>query len=160
MLKNSKNHLCYFKYLLLNTSKGRMEQEIDRQIAPLVCSDADSVPVCCGKETVKPKGKALCVPVDLCPYHHLWSTMGNDQKSDIMDTSQFPTQGGWTLPQRQGEKLSHSGGLRVKSLLFHIERSQLRWFRHLVMMSPGRLLWEVYMSNWAEAQDKSPQRDG
>lgn len=35
-------------------------------------------------------------------------------------------------------------GLGVEPLLLHIERSQLRWFGHLVRMPSGRLPWEVF----------------
>ncbi|KAF7644066.1 hypothetical protein LDENG_00228770, partial [Lucifuga dentata] len=35
-------------------------------------------------------------------------------------------------------------GLRVEPLLLHIERSQLRWFGHLIRMPPGRLSREVF----------------
>lgn len=34
--------------------------------------------------------------------------------------------------------------LRVEPLLLSIERSQLRWFRHLVRMPPGHLPVEVF----------------
>ena len=34
--------------------------------------------------------------------------------------------------------------LRVEPLLLHMERSQLRWFGHLVRMPPGRLPGEVF----------------
>ena len=30
--------------------------------------------------------------------------------------------------------------VKVESLLLHIERSQLKWYRHLIRMPPGRLL--------------------
>lgn len=35
-------------------------------------------------------------------------------------------------------------GLRAEPLLLHIERNQLRWFRHLVRMPPGCLAGEVF----------------
>ena len=44
--------------------------------------------------------------------------------------------------------------LRVEPLLLHIERSQLRWFGHLVRMSPGRLPGEVF---WACPPGKRPR---
>ncbi len=34
--------------------------------------------------------------------------------------------------------------LRVEPLLLHVERSQLRWFRHLIRMPPGCLPVEVF----------------
>ena len=37
-------------------------------------------------------------------------------------------------------------GLRVEPLLLCVERSQLRWFRHLVRMPPGRLPREVFLA--------------
>jgi len=37
-------------------------------------------------------------------------------------------------------------GLGVEPLLLRIERSQMRWLRHLVRMPPGRLLGEVTIS--------------
>ena len=37
-------------------------------------------------------------------------------------------------------------GLGVEPLLLCIERSQLRWFRHLVRMPPGRVPQEVFQA--------------
>ena len=37
-----------------------------------------------------------------------------------------------------------SSDLWVELLLPHVEKCQLRWFRHLVRMSPGRLTWWVF----------------
>ena len=44
--------------------------------------------------------------------------------------------------------------LKVEPLLLRIERNQLRWFRHLVRMLPGRLPGEEFMSNWEETRDR------
>ena len=38
-------------------------------------------------------------------------------------------------------------GLGVEPLLLRVERSQLRWFGHLVRMSPGRLPREVFQAS-------------
>ena len=37
-------------------------------------------------------------------------------------------------------------GLGVEPLLLCVERSQLRWFRHLMRMPPGRLPREVFLA--------------
>ena len=36
--------------------------------------------------------------------------------------------------------------LRAELLLLHVQRSQLRWFRHLIRMPPGRLPGEVFQA--------------
>lgn len=54
----------------LFTSKGGIEQEIDRWISG---SNANNVPVCRGVEGAELEGKALDLPVDLHSYSHLWS---------------------------------------------------------------------------------------
>ena len=36
--------------------------------------------------------------------------------------------------------------LRIELLLLHVERSQLRWFKYLVRMPPGRLPGEVFQA--------------
>lgn len=49
--------------------------------------------------------------------------------------------------------------LRVEPLLLHVERSQLRWFVHLVRMTPGHIPGEVFWAcptgrrPWGQAQD-------
>lgn len=60
-----------------------------------------------------------------------------------MDTSFLQMVGG--LSCRDGMR-SVGGALSSKSLLLHIKRSRLRWFRHLTRMPPGLLIGEVF---WA-----------
>jgi len=43
--------------------------------------------------------------------------------------------------------------LGVEPLLLHVERSQLRWFGHLIRMPPGRLPFEVF--DWEETPEQS-----
>uniref|UniRef100_A0A3Q3WHL4 Uncharacterized protein n=1 Tax=Mola mola TaxID=94237 RepID=A0A3Q3WHL4_MOLML len=43
----------------------------------------------------------------------------------------------WVVTERTRSSLDIRGELGVKPLLFRIERSQLRWFGHLVRMPPG-----------------------
>ena len=71
-----------------------------------VCSDADSLPFCCGEERAEPKGKALCLPVDL---RHEPQIVTERMKLQIQvaEIRFLCTEVG--LPQRQGEKLSLLG---------------------------------------------------
>ncbi|KAK5868011.1 hypothetical protein PBY51_012458 [Eleginops maclovinus] len=49
-------------------------------------------------------------------------------------------------------------GLGVEPLLLRVERSQLRWFRHLVRMPPGRLPREVFQARPAGKRPRGRPR--
>ena len=113
---------------VLFTSEGRVEGEINRRIG--VASAAMQAK----HWTVLVKN----LPVSLRSNPHLWSrALGSDRKNKIVDTS------GLRLRDRV-RSLDTRGRLGVESLLLRIERSQLRWFRHLVRIPPGRLPLEVF----------------
>ena len=75
--------------------RGKWSDEIDRRIG------AGSAPVLRGEEGAEPIGKALCLPVDLHSYPHLWSrALGSDQKNKIAGTgscNELPSKGGRAL---------------------------------------------------------------
>jgi len=50
--------------------------------------------------------------------------------------------------------------LGVEPLLLHVERSQLRWFGHLIRMPPGRQLFRGFpgRSNWEETPGNSQDK--
>ena len=49
-------------------------------------------------------------------------------------------------------------GLGVEPLLLCVERSQLRWFRHLVRMPPGRIPREVFQAHPAGRRPRGRPR--
>ena len=49
-------------------------------------------------------------------------------------------------------------GLRVEPQLLCVERSQLRWFGHLVRMPPGRLPWQVFQARPAGRRPRGRPR--
>ncbi|KAI3369961.1 hypothetical protein L3Q82_024762 [Scortum barcoo] len=109
-----------FKYLgVLFTSEGKMEHEIDRRIGA-------------ASAVMRSVYRTIVVKMELSRKANL----------SIYRSVYAPTLTYGHELWRKGEKLSHSGGAgarRVELLLLHIERSQLRWLRHLFRMPPGRL---------------------
>ena len=126
-----------FKYLgILFSSKGTREREMGQRIGVVLRS------LCCTVvKRDEPEGKALNLPVNLCSYPHLWSwRVGHDRKNEIMDTSCRNGFSGVSLRDRVRSSAIWEG-LRGEPLLLCVERSQLRWFGHLVRMPPGSFPW-------------------
>ncbi len=85
----------------------------------------------------------------LHPHLRSWG-MGHDWKNDITNTtaemSFLRRRFGVTLRVKMRSSVICEE-LWVEPLLLCAERSQLRWFRHLVRMSPCRLAMEVFQAN-------------
>lgn len=66
------------------------------------CSDVDAAPDCHGEERAEFKSEVIDLPVNLCPYTHLWSwALCSDWKKEIADTNdgnELPLKGGWPFP--------------------------------------------------------------
>ena len=92
---------------------------------------------------VEPEGKALCLPSNLRSYSHLW-VMTESIRSRIQadEISFLRRMAGISLRDRVRSSVIRER-LGVEPLLLHLERSQLRWFGHLVRMPPERLPREV-----------------
>ena len=130
-----------FKYLgFLFTSEGRLEHETDRQIsaaAAVMRSLYRSVVV---KRELSRKAKlsiyrSIYVPT-LTYGHELW-VMTERIRSRIQaaEMSFLRRVAGRSLRDRVRSSVTQKE-LRVEPLLLHIERSQLRWLRHLFRMPP------------------------
>ena len=103
------------------------------------CSDTDVVSERCG-EGAESKGKALDLPLNLCSYTHLLSwAKGQDRRCKW---SKWVSFSGWLGEPLIRDKVRSSvtkEELRVKTLLLHIKRSQLRWLRHVF-----RIPWRYF----------------
>jgi len=133
-----------FKYLgVLFTSEGKMEREIDRRIgaAPAVKQALDrSVLV---KRELSRKAKlsiywSVYVPI-LTYGHELWVvTERTRSRIQVAEMSFLRRVAGLSLRDRvRSSDIRRELG--IEPLLLRIERSQLRWFGHLIRMPPGRL---------------------
>ena len=70
--------------------------------------------------------------------------MGNDRKNSIAAEMQFLRRtAGLTLRDRIRSSTIRES-LKAESLLLHIERSQLRWLRHVLRMPRERLAHQVF----------------
>ena len=138
-----------FKYLgILFTSEGRMEREIDRRIgaaSAVMRSLNRSVVV---KRELSRKAKLSIYRSIYAPTltygHELW-VMTERMRSRIQaaEMSFLRRVAGLSLRDRVRSSDIRER-LRVEPLLLRVERSQLRWFGHLVRMPPGRLPGEVF----------------
>ncbi|KAF7648618.1 hypothetical protein LDENG_00154150 [Lucifuga dentata] len=140
-----------FKYLHLTlTSEGKMECEIDRWIgaaSEVLWTLYWTVVV---KRELSQKARlsiyqSVYVPILICG-HKLWVVTerirSQIQVVEIRFLHRVP---GLTLRDRVRNS-DIQEGLGVELLLLHIERSQLRWFRHLIRMPPARLPREVFQA--------------
>ncbi|KAL4004686.1 hepatocyte cell adhesion molecule [Sarotherodon galilaeus] len=135
-----------FKYLgVLFTSDRRREWEIDRWIGAVAAG-------CCTgllwwiELSVKAKLSlywSIYAPT-LTYGHELW-VVTETTRSQIQAAEMgfLRRVAGLSLRDRV-RSLAIQEGLRVETLLLHIERSQLSWFGHLMRMPPERLLSEVF----------------
>ncbi|TWW59340.1 hypothetical protein D4764_06G0008700 [Takifugu flavidus] len=138
-----------FKYLgVLFTSEGRMEQEIDRRIgaASAVMRTLHwSVVV---KRELSRKAKLsvywlIFVPT-LTYGHELWvMTERTRSRVQAAEMSFLRRVAGLSLRDRVRSSAIREE-LGVEPLLLRVERSQMRWLRHLVRMPPGHLPGEVF----------------
>nr|XP_054604743.1 uncharacterized protein LOC129165490 [Nothobranchius furzeri]XP_054604744.1 uncharacterized protein LOC129165490 [Nothobranchius furzeri]XP_054604745.1 uncharacterized protein LOC129165491 [Nothobranchius furzeri] len=138
-----------FKYLgVLFTSESRRDREIDRRIgsaSAVMRALSRSVVV---KRELSHKARlsiyrSIYVPI-LTYGHELWvkteRTRSRIQAAKISFLRRVAR-----LSLRDRVRSSDiREGLGVEPLLLRIERSQLRWFGHLVRMPPGRLPGEVF----------------
>ena len=131
-----------FKYLgILVTSEGRMEREIDRRIgaaSAVMRALNRSVVV---KRELSRKAKlsiyrSIYVPT-LTYGHELWvMTERTRSRVQAAEMSFLRRVAGLSLRDRVRSSDIREG-LRVEPLLLHVERSQMRWFGHLMRMPPG-----------------------
>ncbi|KAI3369242.1 hypothetical protein L3Q82_007785 [Scortum barcoo] len=90
--------------LVLFTSEGKMEREIDRRIGAASAVMLRSVyRTVVGKEGAESKGEALSIYrsiyVPTLTYgHELWVMTERDKIADTSGRNEFPPQGGWALP--------------------------------------------------------------
>ena len=76
--------------------------------------------------------------------HEVWVvTERMRSQIQVAKMSFLQRQSGLSLSDRV-RSLDIRGELRLELLLLRIERSQLRWFGHLIRMPPGCLLVEVF----------------
>jgi hypothetical protein len=138
-----------FKYLgVLFTSEGRMEREIDRRIgaaSAVMRTLHRSVVV---KRELSRKAKlsiyqSIFVPT-LTYGHELWVvTERTRSRVQAAEMSFLRRVAGLSLRDRVRSSVIRRE-LGVDPLLLHVERSQMRWFGHLIRMPPGRLPGEVF----------------
>ncbi|KAF7642406.1 hypothetical protein LDENG_00258420 [Lucifuga dentata] len=140
-----------FKYLgVLFTSEDRMEREVDRWIgeaSEVLQMLYQTVVV---KRELSQKARlsiyqSIYVPI-LTYGHELWVTTKRTRSRIQAAEMRFLCRvSGLTLRDRVRSS-DIQEGLRVELLLLHIERSQLRWFGHLIRIPPGRLPREVFQA--------------
>lgn len=120
-----------------------------------VCSDADSVPACCGEEEAEIERGAVDLPVSLRSHCHVWPwAVNSDWKNEIPDT-------------RRGNELQRVAWLFLRNtvrsfgwvLLLHFAGgSPLRWLVHLTATPPECLLYEVLGHTQLEGHPKAHPR--
>ncbi|XP_049899777.1 uncharacterized protein LOC126389867 [Epinephelus moara] len=135
-----------FKYLgILFTSEGRMEREIDRRIGAASAVMQALIRSVVVKRELSQKAKlsiyrSIYAPI-LTYGHELW-VVTERMRSRVQAAEMSFLRRAAGLSFRDRVRSSDiREGLRVEPLLLHIERSQLRWFGHLVRMPSGRLPW-------------------
>ena len=138
-----------FKYLgVLFTSEGKMEREIDRRIGAASAVMRALRQSVVDKRELSQKAKlsiyrSIYVPT-LTYGHEVWVvTERTRSRIQAAEMSFLRRVAGLSLRDRV-RSLDIRERLRVEPLLLRIERSQLRWFGHLVRMPPGRLPEEVF----------------
>ena len=82
------------------------------------------------------KGASGCVPSTEVSHYSARLASGRNG---------FSPQGGWGLPEMV-RRSAIQEELGVEPLLLCVERSQLRWFGHLIRMPTGRLPREVFLA--------------
>ncbi|KAF7652554.1 hypothetical protein LDENG_00095270 [Lucifuga dentata] len=140
-----------FKYLgLLFMSEGRMEREIDRQIGTASEVLRTLYRTVVVKRELSQKARlsiyqSIYVPI-LTYGHELWVVTEKTRSWIQAAEMRFLRRvSGLTLRDRVRSSDIREG-LGVELLLLRIERSQLRWFGHLIRMPPGRFPREVFQA--------------
>uniref|UniRef100_A0A8C2ZC47 Reverse transcriptase domain-containing protein n=1 Tax=Cyclopterus lumpus TaxID=8103 RepID=A0A8C2ZC47_CYCLU len=138
-----------FKYLgVLFTSEGKVEREIDRRIGAAAAVKQALYRSVLVKRELSRKAKlsiywSVYVPT-LTYGHELWvATERTRSRIQAAEMSFLRRVAGLSLRDRVRSS-DIRGELGVESLLLRVQRSQLRWFGHLVRMPPGRLPLEVF----------------
>uniref|UniRef100_A0A8C2ZPF1 Reverse transcriptase domain-containing protein n=1 Tax=Cyclopterus lumpus TaxID=8103 RepID=A0A8C2ZPF1_CYCLU len=138
-----------FKYLgVLFTSEGKVEREVDRRIGAAAAVKQALYRSILVKRELSRKAKlsiywSVYVPT-LTYGHELWVvTERTRSRIQAAEMSFLRRVAGLSLRDRVRSS-DIRGELGVESLLLRVERSQLRWFGHLVRMPPGRLPLEVF----------------
>ncbi len=85
--------------------------------------------------------------------------MGHNQKSKIVGTSSWQRVAGIYHRDMVRSSVIREE-LGVETLLLCVERSQLRWFRHLVRMPPGHLPREMFQEHLAGKKPRGRPRSG
>ena len=138
-----------FKYLgVLFTSEGRMEREIDRRIgaaSAVMRTLHRSVVV---KRELSQKAKLSIYQLIFVPTltygHELWVvTERTKLRVQAAEMSFLRRVAELSLRDRVRSSVIRRE-LGVDPLLIRVERSQMRWFGHLIRMPPGRLPGEVF----------------
>uniref|UniRef100_A0A8C6M4A0 Reverse transcriptase domain-containing protein n=1 Tax=Nothobranchius furzeri TaxID=105023 RepID=A0A8C6M4A0_NOTFU len=147
-----------FKYLgVLFTSEGRRDREIDRRIGSASAVMRTLSRSVVGKRELSQKARlsiyrSIYVPI-LTYGHELWvMTESTRSRIKAVEMSFLRRVAGLSLRDRVRSSDIREG-LGVEPLLLRIERSQLRWFGHLVRMPPGRLPGEVFRACPGSTQD-------
>lgn len=140
-----------FKYLgVLFASEGTMEREIGRRIGAAGAVLRSLYRTVVTKRELSRKAKlsiyrSIFVPT--LTYGHEGWVMTERTRSRIQaaEMSFLRRVAGFSLRDRVRSSVIREG-LGLEPLLLCLERSQLRWFGHLVRMPTGRLPWEVFQA--------------
>ena len=140
-----------FKYLgVLFASEGTMEREIGRRIGAAGAVLHSLYHTVVTKRELSRKAKlsiyrSIFVPT--LTYGHEGWVMTERTRSRVQAAEMgfLRRVAGVSLRDRVRSSVIREG-LGVEPLLLCVERSQLRWFRHLVRMPPGRLPREVFQA--------------
>ncbi|KAK5873269.1 hypothetical protein PBY51_018325 [Eleginops maclovinus] len=144
-------HVKEFKYLgVLFSSEGTMEREMGRRIGAAGAVLQSFYRTVVRKRELSQKAKlsvyrAIFVPT-LTYGHEGWvRTERTRSRIQAAEMGFLRRVAGISLRDKVRSSVIWEG-LGVEPLLLHVERSQLRWFGHLVRMPPGRLPREVFQA--------------
>ncbi|XP_018538853.1 uncharacterized protein LOC108887791 [Lates calcarifer] len=141
-----------FKYLgVLCMSDGRMEYEIDRRISAASAVMRSLYWTTVVKRERSRKAKLSIYQsiyvLTLTYGHKIWVvTERRRLRIQAAEMSFLQRVSGLSLRDRV-RSLDIQRELGVEPLLLRVERSQLRWFRHLVRMPPRRLPLEIFQAH-------------
>ena len=140
-----------FKYLgVLFASEGTMEREIGRRIGAAGAVLRSLYRTVVTKRELSRKAKLsiyLSIFVPILTYGHEGWVMTERTRSRVQaaEMSFLRRVAGVSLRDRVRSSAIREE-LGLEPLLLYLERSQLRWFGHLVRMPTGRLPWEVFQA--------------
>ncbi|KAK5888302.1 hypothetical protein CesoFtcFv8_016814 [Champsocephalus esox] len=152
-----------FKYLgVLFSSEGSMEREMGRRIGAAGAVLQSLYRTVVTKRELSRKAKlsvyrAIFVPT--LTYGHEGWVMTERTRSRIQAAEMgfLRRVAGVSLRDKVRSSVIREG-LGVEPLLLRVERSQLRWFGHLVRMPPGRLPREVFQARPAGKRPRGRPR--